>query len=183
MLGGAMSHTGPAGGHGTGAGTAQFVKESTVGQVRIAVDYPAATGAESETYVVTVSDAATMRPLSDARIRAHVRPSAVSVTPTDHSGTNEGRDTRAYAPEVRALERPGAYAFSFRADRAGTYDIGATLEAIGDTPLEAPVTVVAVRELTVPQHQSLTRSPVRPALILIGAAMTVMMILVMRGTY
>ena len=146
MMGGGMTHADSGGARDTSARAERVVKEVTVGNISVAVDYPAASVGKDITYIIRVSDAATMRPIDDAHIRTLIRHAPASHASGQPAGHAEQRDTTTQSPGVRRLDTPGVYAFNQRLDRPGAYEIAVMVDAIGDRTLDPPVTVSAVRE-------------------------------------
>lgn len=123
MMGGGMTHAGSGGARDTSARAERVVKETTVGNISVVVDYPAASVGKEITYIVHVSDAASKRPIDDAHIRTLIRNAPASHAtdqPVDHAGD---LDTNTQSPGVRRLDTPGVYAFNHRLHRPGAHEI------------------------------------------------------------
>ena len=178
MMGGGMMHAGSG-----GARAERVVKETTVGNISVTVEYPTASLGKDITYIVHVSNAASMRPIDDARIRTLIQNAPASHVSDQSVGHARELDTSTQSPGVRRLDAPGDYAFNHRLDRPGAQEIAVMVDAIGDRALDFPVTVSAVREVAMGHDQRTPGSGVTPTVIVVGAAMIAMMVLMMRAAY
>lgn len=180
-------HAGSGGTHDGGARSERVVKETTVGQISVSVEYPTASVGEDIIYFVHVSNAVSMRPIADAHIRTRIRNAPASHASDQSADHVRALDTSTQSPGVRRLDEPGVYAFNHRQDRTGSQEISVTIDAIGDSALDSPVTVSAVREVSMAHDQGTTgskgRAKITPTIIVVGAAMIAMMALMMRTAY
>jgi hypothetical protein len=183
MMGGGMMHAGSGGARGTSARAEHVANETTVGNIRVAVDYPAASVGKDITYIVHVSDAASMHPIDDAHIRTLIRSAPTAHASGQPAGHAEELGITTQSPGVRRLDTPGVYAFNHLLARPGVHEIAVVVDAVGDRALDPPVTVSAVREVSMDHDQRTTRSTITPTVLAVGAAMTAMMVLMMRSAF
>ena len=122
----------------------------------------------------------TARPASDAHVRAQVR---MASAPQSGGRSSEHRamsDAQILTPAVRRLDAPGSFAFSHQMDAPGAYEIAVIVDAIGDKPLDPPVTVFAVRAVPMNRTSHSTGFRATPTLLVSGAVMLAMMLLMTR---
>jgi hypothetical protein len=180
MMGGGMMHGGSSTGPGANAGSDHLVQETIVGNIKIAVSYPA-TGAGTElTYVVYLTNVSSGRPVSDAHVRAQVRMGSAPQSGGRSSEHDAMSDAQILTPAVRRLDAPGTFAFSHQMDAPGAYEITVIVDAIGEKPLDPPVTVFAVRAVPMNRTSHPTGFRATPTLIVSGAVMLAMMLLMTR---
>ena len=180
MMGGGMVHGGSSTGPGANAGSDHLAQESTVGNVKIVVSYPATAVGTELSYGVNVTDVLSGRPVSDAHVRAQVRMASAPQSGGRSSEHGAMSDAQILAPAVRRLDVPGSFAFSHQMDAPGAYEITVIVDAIGEKPLDPPVTVFAVRAVPMNRTSHSTGFRATPTLIVTGAVMLAMMLLMTR---
>jgi hypothetical protein len=180
MMGGGMTHGGSSAGLDAAAGSDPLVQESTVGDIKIVVSYPATAVGTELSYGVNVTDVLSGRPMPDAHVRAQVRMASAPQSSGRSAEHGAMSNAQMVTPAVRRLDVPGTFAFSHQMDAPGAYEITVIVDAIGDKPRDPPVKVFAVRAAPMNRTSHSTGFRATPTLIVTGAVMLAMMLLMTR---
>ncbi len=180
MMGGGMSHGGSSTGPDANAGSGYLAQESTVGNIKVVVSYPATAVGTELTYGVNLTNVSSGRPVSDAHVRAQVRMASAPQSGGRSSEHGAMSDAQILTPVVRRLDGPGTFAFSHQMDAPGAYEITVIVDAIGEKQLDPPVKVFAVRAVPMNRTSHSTGFRATPTLLVTGAVMLTMMLLMTR---